>query len=673
MTKNKRKKQGFFQRLFLNRIFKRMRKLLGKSENKQDKEMKKYVESELDKISKVHNLSKKAEEERIQALSEKVEKHVQKEKAGKARVPLKPILESRIKNEKTKETEKSMKETGLKTKTTKLKTATKTKKAKSRKKKISAKPKRKEKKITSKKKTVKKASVSKKKKKKPAKKDTEITAKQKDVKEIKEELRKLRKSQPKDSGSKQKIKKLEEKLKNLKLNSVEKERYQKMQKKLLQGFEKVVKQQKIPSIQIILNQLQNAETPDEKIKHYKELLKRAKYEYYKMNLSPDQYKRMVLEYDHGIREQLIEKKVKKKESKKKGKNKTQKITVKVTKSKQKTSRSPPFQIDVGKAVEAQQQPVPEPKQAREIPEPPAKEQEPVPRKREEREKSEFSKEDPKPEKPVKIQKPFKQVKQEIQKQKIMPAAAEKPAETKKTRENGKINEIKELFKDDEEEKRSEPGAATISAERRDQKIQAMVREHSPEMTQDQSREIENKIQEAMKKYEVSHKEISQHLSHVESNNLVQDFDKLIGMIEKDRGINRGSVVRHEVIPDMPKGFEAKKEEKAVSKEIKEFQVETDYDRIMNIVQEKGSASGKEIAKLLNITPAEVKERSQVLEDSGLIKLEYPAIGGIRIVDPEKEKKDKELKEKEKKDKEETALKAKQKKEKKGEKENDAKA
>ncbi len=461
--------------------------------------------------------------------------------------------------------------------------------------------------------------------------------------ETKSELEKLKAKHLKDEKTRKKIKHLSEKMKRVETSSQETKSDRKLQTRMLKGIEKTIKEQRIPPIQIILNNLNKTESPDEKIKHYRDLLKRAKYEFYKMNLSTDQYKRMVLEYEHNIRELLMKKKVdqnKKKEQ--------QKITVNLGKQK-KTGKNMPIKVELGEAQPAQAISPQEP-QVSEL------QREKEPAEPAEAEKPEITPEKPKPvlQEKTSAPKPIKQEKPSLPK----PAApkpveavgktksAEKPEnKTKPTASKvsgSNINEIKSMFKQAEEEnKMSETGAASIGAERRDQEIQEIVRKHAPNISPDEMKLAESKISKAMEKYNMNQNEMSRQISRIGADRVVRDFDKLIGMIERDR--EGDQTARREVIPEMPKTAMEQKEEKkkTVSKDIKELDVVTDYDKILKLVKEKGSITAKNAAKELGIKMDGFTKCCQVLEDSRLIKLEYPAIGSVKIVDIDYDPKKKE--------------------------------
>jgi CBS domain-containing protein len=55
-------------------------------------------------------------------------------------------------------------------------------------------------------------------------------------------------------------------------------------------------------------------------------------------------------------------------------------------------------------------------------------------------------------------------------------------------------------------------------------------------------------------------------------------------------------------------------------------LETDVDRILKIIEEKESVTVEDLAKLLNAKKEKVEEWGEILEEHGLIKIEYLATG-----------------------------------------------
>jgi CBS domain-containing protein len=59
-------------------------------------------------------------------------------------------------------------------------------------------------------------------------------------------------------------------------------------------------------------------------------------------------------------------------------------------------------------------------------------------------------------------------------------------------------------------------------------------------------------------------------------------------------------------------------------------LETDIDKLLNIIKEKGPISIDEVAKLLSTTGEKVEGWGRTLEEHGLLKVEYPPFGRPRL-------------------------------------------
>jgi len=65
-------------------------------------------------------------------------------------------------------------------------------------------------------------------------------------------------------------------------------------------------------------------------------------------------------------------------------------------------------------------------------------------------------------------------------------------------------------------------------------------------------------------------------------------------------------------------------------ELRQLLIETDVDKLVNIISQKGKVSIKEAGKKLGIKASQVEEWAKVLEEHGLVKMVYPFIGEPRV-------------------------------------------
>jgi hypothetical protein len=152
------------------------------------------------------------------------------------------------------------------------------------------------------------------------------------------------------------------------------------------------------------------------------------------------------------------------------------------------------------------------------------------------------------------------------------------------------------------------------------------------LSKDSIDKVEKKLESLMKKYHIPADAISNRINSLNSDKLVQDFQKLINLIEEKKGRSTSELLKPF---DVSISLTSKKREKIIGKEkeIKKIKIETTFDRVLNLVQVKGSVKISDVAKELGMKKKEVQECAEILESSQLIKLIYPAIGSVRLVYP----------------------------------------
>jgi len=147
--------------------------------------------------------------------------------------------------------------------------------------------------------------------------------------------------------------------------------------------------------------------------------------------------------------------------------------------------------------------------------------------------------------------------------------------------------------------------------------------------------IEKRLGELLRKYHIPDRTLASHIKTLDSNRLVQDFQKLITLIESKRESAAAELIRPAPGFDIKSGIISRKREKVVGKEkeIHRAKIETSFDRVLSLVQIKGIINLNEVAKQLGMNRKEVQECSEILERSRLIKLVYPPIGSVKLVYP----------------------------------------
>ncbi len=187
----------------------------------------------------------------------------------------------------------------------------------------------------------------------------------------------------------------------------------------------------------------------------------------------------------------------------------------------------------------------------------------------------------------------------------------------------------------------------------------IVKRIAPETTKTKEMQMERKIRFLMKKNNIPASQIRREFEFVSEKDLMKRFDRILDVIErkyaqkpeqiKDKIFKEGALLMEKKPKEKPK--------KVKVKEILEKKIVTDFDKVLQIVQEKGKVNERDAAKLLKIKPGRIKECYAVLEKNDLIKVDYPVFGGAKLISkdyvkPKKKKKEK----KKKKDKKKSVVK-----------------
>jgi len=115
----------------------------------------------------------------------------------------------------------------------------------------------------------------------------------------------------------------------------------------------------------------------------------------------------------------------------------------------------------------------------------------------------------------------------------------------------------------------------------------------------------------------------------------KDYVDLSNMQKKDvnkTGKSKKRTVKKEKIKDasVPKNIIKKPKPHKTNTRVK-MHVETNVDRLYEIVKNKGMIKISEVAKKLKVEKEQVEEWGRVLEDHKLVKLHYPPIGDPVII------------------------------------------
>jgi len=161
-------------------------------------------------------------------------------------------------------------------------------------------------------------------------------------------------------------------------------------------------------------------------------------------------------------------------------------------------------------------------------------------------------------------------------------------------------------------------------------------------------QVEMNVQKLMKRFNLSENEAQQEILKIDKAKLLENFDKLVDLIELEQKTQRlmqenlelekEKKMRALEKPEFGTGFEAglpekKKEEvKAIVLEIQKQRIITDFDKLLEVVQRKGKVSASEALKELKISKDRLSDCLKVLEQNNLVRVDFPPIGSEIIYD-----------------------------------------
>lgn len=148
------------------------------------------------------------------------------------------------------------------------------------------------------------------------------------------------------------------------------------------------------------------------------------------------------------------------------------------------------------------------------------------------------------------------------------------------------------------------------------------------------KKMEKKAEKLMSRYHIPEKEMEDAISRLDTKKLLDDFDKLINLMELEHKTHKLVEV---VKPEKEKSYVGmtkpiiKEEVKGVIRDIRKYRIITDFDKILSYVNGKGIAGEREVSKALAMDKKRVQECCGILEENGLLRIEYPPIGDTKII------------------------------------------
>lgn len=164
-----------------------------------------------------------------------------------------------------------------------------------------------------------------------------------------------------------------------------------------------------------------------------------------------------------------------------------------------------------------------------------------------------------------------------------------------------------------------------------------IREKAAEssISKSQVDRIEQRLGELLEKYHIPDRAVAAQISSLDSDRLVQDFQKLIGLIESKKEAAAAEFIKPAPGFDISTGIISKKREKITGqeKDIKRARIETSFDLLLNLVQLKGIVTLDDAAKELGINKKQAQDCAEILESNKLIEMIYPPIGSVKLIYP----------------------------------------
>ena len=111
---------------------------------------------------------------------------------------------------------------------------------------------------------------------------------------------------------------------------------------------------------------------------------------------------------------------------------------------------------------------------------------------------------------------------------------------------------------------------------------------------------------------------------IDYKKFIRDFDDLINLLDLEKKVNQKEM---EIRNDIKQKISELKE---IDNDIQKHEVATQIDLILSLVIQKESITSKELQQKTGLNSKQLMEFAEMLEEEGLIKIIYPAIGSIKL-------------------------------------------
>lgn len=149
----------------------------------------------------------------------------------------------------------------------------------------------------------------------------------------------------------------------------------------------------------------------------------------------------------------------------------------------------------------------------------------------------------------------------------------------------------------------------------------------------QIKQLQDNIGSLLEKKMLSKMEVEQNIRLINPNNAGEGFGKLMGLIAPVSGNSGYSFSTERMnLPETGMGKDKQKKLEGKQKELEKQEVFTQYDKILEIVKERGRISLDDLARELKVDAKTLKEAVDILENGHLIVQEYSAFGPSKVID-----------------------------------------
>jgi DNA-binding Lrp family transcriptional regulator len=147
----------------------------------------------------------------------------------------------------------------------------------------------------------------------------------------------------------------------------------------------------------------------------------------------------------------------------------------------------------------------------------------------------------------------------------------------------------------------------------------------------QLKSLTENVQKMLESHKIQTNLIKDRLDKADQGQLLDSFMALVRMIEEQRPKTESIGVVAEEFRDFTTNLK-KEVPKAQSRELENKELITDYDKILDVVREKGKIPLDTLAKAVGMDKKSMRDILDVLEKEGLLDVQYPAFGQPVVID-----------------------------------------